>query len=107
MKYKTTSKAVKAGYSRLISVGYCEMAYMLSNRSPIAYASGIYGWNFDVYDIGDIVPGACICTGYRLPKGIEPDFNEMLTYEFNARKDSESADSLLIEFVKQTLEVKS
>jgi len=105
MKFKTTEKAVKQGYSRILSVGYCDMQRLLSSRSPIAYASGIYGWNFDVYDVGDIVQGACICTGYRPPKGIEPDYDMLREYESRALR--EERERLLVEFIKQTLGVKS
>lgn len=61
MKYKTTRKAVVAGSSRLVSAGYCDLQTLLRYHSPIAYTSGIYGWNFDVYE----VYGLTICTGYR------------------------------------------
>lgn len=61
MKYKTTRKAVVAGSPRLVSVGYCDLQTLLRYRSPVAYASGVYGWNFDVYEIH----GLTICTGYR------------------------------------------
>lgn len=61
MKYKTTRKAVVAGSSNLVSVGYCDLQTLLRYHSPIAYTSGVYGWNFDVYE----VHGLTICTGYR------------------------------------------
>lgn len=61
MKYKTTRKAVVNGSSRLVSVGYCGLQTLLRYHSPIAYTSGVYGWNFDVYE----VYGLTICTGYR------------------------------------------
>lgn len=41
--------------------GYCDLSYLLNNHSPIAYTCGVYGWNFDVYE----VYGVTICTGYR------------------------------------------
>ena len=43
MKYKTTAKAIKEGYYKIISVGYCELQGLLSYKSPTAYASGYYG----------------------------------------------------------------
>lgn len=61
MKIKTTRKAVVAGSPRLVSVGYCDLQTLLRYHSPIAYTSGMYGWNFDVYQIN----GLTICTGYR------------------------------------------
>lgn len=61
MKYKTTRKAVVAGSPRLVSVGYCDLQTLLRYHSPVAYTCGVYGWNFDVYEIH----GLTICTGYR------------------------------------------
>ena len=62
MKFKITRRELKENY-RCVSVGYCDLQYLLRNCSPIAYNSGIYGWNYDVYtfDSTDIA----ICTGYR------------------------------------------
>lgn len=61
MKYKTTRKAVVNGSTNIVSVGYCDLATLLRNHSPNAYTCGVYGWNFDVYE----VYGLTICTGYR------------------------------------------
>ena len=61
MKFKTTRKAIIEGSSNIVSAGYCDLAHLLWYHSPIAYTSGIYGWNFDVYEID----GLTICTGYR------------------------------------------
>ena len=61
MKYKTTAKAIREGACNPRSVGYCDLQHLLTNHSPIAYTCGVYGWNFDVYE----VYGVTICTGYR------------------------------------------
>ena len=61
MKYKTTKRAVMDGYGFVISVGYTDLQHLLHYKSPVAYTSGQYGWNADVYDFGNIA----ICTGYR------------------------------------------
>lgn len=61
MKYKTTAKALREGALNLRSAGYCDLQYLLTNHNPVAYTSGVYGWNFDVYE----VYGLTICTGYR------------------------------------------
>ena len=65
MKFKTTRKAIVNGASRLVSAGYCDLQTLLRNHSPIAYTCGVYGWNFDVYE----VYGLTICTGYRNKPG--------------------------------------
>ena len=61
MKYKTTAKAVRYGSVNPKSAGYCDLQHLLTNHSPVAYTCGVYGWNFDVYE----VYGVTICTGYR------------------------------------------
>lgn len=61
MKYKTTRKAIVDGAINIRSAGYCDLQALLYNHAPIAYTCGIYGWNFDVYN----VYGITICTGYR------------------------------------------
>ena len=63
MKIKTTRKAIVNSTSKidLRCAGYCELSTLLRGHSPIAYTCGVYGWNFDVYE----VYGKTICTGYR------------------------------------------
>lgn len=61
MKIKTTRKAIVNGFVNVKCAGYCDLQALLYNHSPIAYTCGIYGWNFDVYE----VYGVTICTGYR------------------------------------------
>jgi hypothetical protein len=100
MKYKTTAKALKDGYYKIIRVDYCEFQTLLSDRSPIAYSSGIFGWNFDVYDID----GVAIVTGYRgLPsKNSKEDYLLIRKYEAKAYgKTPKEKDELLKEFIAQ------
>lgn len=61
MKCKTTRKAVVNGSVNVRCCGYCDLSYLLRNHEPIAYTCGVYGWNFDVFE----VYGVTICTGYR------------------------------------------
>lgn len=107
MKYKTTAKALREGARNLRSAGYCDLQYLLTNHNPVAYTSGVYGWNFDVYE----VYGLTICTGYRgMPgerlEGIaeaEEKANKILAWE---NKDMaydekhEAVENLLHEFCK-------
>ena len=61
MKFRTTRKAIVNGAVNVKCAGYCDLYALLKNHDPIAYTAGVYGWNFDVYD----VYGVTICTGYR------------------------------------------
>lgn len=94
MKYKTTRKAIVNGCANVKCAGFCDLQRLLKNHEPTAYTRGVYGWNFDVYE----VYGVTICTGYRgMPgerlQGIEE-------YEHRAQKVGapERVERLLQEF---------
>ena len=61
MKYRTTLKALREGACNLRCAGYCDLQNLLRAHDANAYTCGVYGWNFDVYE----VYGLTICTGYR------------------------------------------
>ena len=61
MKYKTTKKATQNNYNKVIKAFYAELHYLLKITEPVAYTSGVYGWNADIYDFGN----TAIVTGYR------------------------------------------
>lgn len=67
-KIKMTKKELNRIYDYVVIGGYCEFQTLL--RTPqareIGYASGLYGWNWDAYEIlADNGEYVCICTGYR------------------------------------------
>ena len=106
MKYKTTRKAVVSGSPRLVCAGYCDLANLLRTREPVAYTAGVYGWNFDVYE----VHGLTICTGYRNMPGRRAE--GIREYEERAREiwddytkgwdeRREAVEALLREFCAQ------
>lgn len=108
MKHKTTRKAIVEGTpaNSLVSVGYCDLAELLCYHSPTAYTCGVYGWNFDVYE----VYGKTICTGYRGMPGRRA--NNTSEYEKRAEairndwdkpyeKRMEEVEALLKEFCEQ------
>lgn len=105
MKYKTTRKAIANGSVNVRCAGYCDLSYLLRNHSPIAYTCGVYGWNFDVFE----VYGVTICTGYRNMPGKRLD--GVREYEQKAREiwdnysmpykeQKEKTEILLQEFCK-------
>ena len=96
MKYKTTAKAVKNGCANVKCAGYCKLQYLLRNHEPTAYTCGVYGWNFDVYE----VYGVTICTGYRGMPGTR--LQGVKEYEQMARaaETPEQVERLLQEFCK-------
>lgn len=83
MKYKTTAKAIREGYSKIISIGYCAAQNLLAPFSPTAYTCGIYGWNFDLYEFN----GVAICTGYRgMPRGASYDYKRLEFFDKKAEE---------------------
>ena len=82
MKFKTTKKAIKEAYSTIISIGYCNLQYLLQTTNPIAYTSGVDGWKADIYDIN----GVAIVTGYQPFGNIEADYDICYKYEKKAIK---------------------
>lgn len=61
MKMKITRKQM-VQLPHLYRVGYCDAENLLAGLDPLAYTTGIYGWNCDVYALPG---GVHICTGYR------------------------------------------
>ena len=64
-KIKMTRKAITQNFGNIRCAGFCDLQNLLSNHEPGAYTCGVYGWNFDVYD----VHGVTLCTGYRRMPG--------------------------------------
>ena len=81
MKLKTTNKQIRANFYKVLSIGYCDVQYLLSYKNPFAYTCGTYGWNADFYEIGNF----CISTGYR-PIGEKVDYNLLVELEKQAQK---------------------
>lgn len=99
MKYKTTVKELKNGYNFVIEAGYCDLQSLLEYKDPIAYTCGLYGWNFDVYDIY----GIAIVTGYRgmFSKNTKYDYDTIKSYEEKSQgKTKEEKEVLIKEFIK-------
>ena len=104
-KIKTTRKEIVDRFCNVRSCGYCDASYLLNNHTPIAYTCGVYGWNFDVFE----VYGVTICTGYRGMPGkrleklqeyeqMARDIHEDYTIPYNVRQ--EAIEKLLVEFCK-------
>lgn len=81
MKFKTTQKAIKGGYSDVIRVGYCDLQYLLKFENPIAYTTRVEGWAADVYS----VKNRAIVTGYAPFGNIKPPYSLVREYDDQAR----------------------
>lgn len=88
MKFRTTKNAVMNGFARVYRCGYCELQDLLPSACAVAYTAGIYGWNADIYDLGELAGEAydvAICTGYN-PFGREIPGN--LVKEYNDKAEA-------------------
>jgi hypothetical protein len=79
MKLKASKKDFKG--QKVLRVSYCKLQFLLKDKSPIAYSSGIYGWACDYYDMGQFY----ISMGYN-PIGKSIDYNIVKGYEETARR---------------------
>ena len=106
MKIKTTRKEIVRSSANLKKCGYCDLQNLLRNHSPIAYTCGVYGWNFDVFE----VYGVTICTGYRNMPGecaegvreYEQKARAILSWDNPApfEEKQKAVEALLVEFCK-------
>ena len=97
MKFKTTEKAIRNSGDFVLSVGYCDLWHLLIYHSPVAYTAGVYGWNFDVYELYGVI----ICTGYRRMPGKRA--RKVREYEQSA-KEVYNNSTLSFDEKEQTIE---
>lgn len=79
MKIKTTRRELFNRFSRSYTVDMPHL-FALADVQPFAYTCGVYGWNFDAYEVG----GVLLCSGYRGMIG--PRLDCARKYEERARK---------------------
>lgn len=82
MRIKVNKKDVINSYDKIISVGHCNMQYLLRGQDPMYYTCGYYGWNADIY----VIDGVAICTGYRPFGSYKMDYKKVKKLEEKARK---------------------
>ena len=69
MKKKTTKQFINSFFSNVIKVSYCDLQYLLSYEQPFGYNDGVFGWNWDAYNLYGVI----IVTGYRNLVGRQAD----------------------------------
>ena len=77
MKYRTTQKAIKNGFYKVISIGYCDLQHLLNCETEAAYTTRREGWAADIYDFGNVA----IVTGYNPFGNIRPDYETVKKYD--------------------------
>ena len=83
-KIKTTAKAIRKTYPNIITIGYCDLQYLLGYFSPAYYTCGVYGWNCDVYIIDE---NTVIATGYRPINGKYHNYEIVKKYNDKAKAE--------------------
>lgn len=75
---------------------------MSERLSPEVYNSGIYGWNYDGYLIGEywILTGYRNCPGIPIPRDLIEDFNRNAA-SYSAEELEEELHKLCEEALKQ------
>lgn len=95
-KAKITRKWIAQNYT-CVSVGYCDLYYLLVFQSPSFYTCGVYGWNCDVYTFGDYA----ITTGYRSMISHVDGLSYEKTREYNKKAESVYVDNSIEYEVKR------
>ena len=109
-KYKTTKKAMKESYDKIIKVGYCNLQYLLRFQEPFAYSAHSEGWACDYYDID----GVLISTGYSpieskrtkctydICKKYDNAAEKIIyNYSLSQEEQKEKLDNLIKDFIKE------
>ena len=97
-KVKVSMKDMRDNYY-VIGIPYCKAQFLLYYQNPIAYSSGVYGWNCDYYDIDNVV----ISTGYRYinNKRTVYDYDLLKEYDKKAREIRDNYDLDYDDRIKQ------
>ena len=99
-KIKVTKREMKQNY-KILSVGYCDMQYLLAYETPISYSAGVYGWSCDYY----YIQGVVISTGYSpiSSKNMKDDYKLIKEYEAKAKScdTREETQKLLNELIER------
>ena len=88
MKTRTTQKAIKNRFKKIVCVGYGDLQFLLYHESPIYYTTRVEGWASDIYIFDDIA----ISTGYAPFGNIKPKYDFLRKYDDEARKIAENWD---------------
>ena len=78
-KILTTRRELYNRFARAYTVDMPHL-FHLAGVEPFAYTCGVYGWNFDAYNVG----GVLLCSGYR--NMIGPRLDIARKFEERARK---------------------
>ena len=119
MKLQTTKTNIKNNFGTVLTVGYCELQYLLNYSNAFAYSAGVCGWACDYYTPSDKFRGVCLATGYNTDRlgGKRVNYELLKEYEQKARElvcdynaqinKREALNALIDEFIEKALAEKT
>ena len=119
MKLQTTKSNIKNNFCTVLTVGYCELQYLLNHSNAFAYSAVVYGWVCNYYTPSTKYSGVCIATGYNTERlsGKRVNYALVQEYEQKAREivynyetqmnKREALNTLIDEFIEKALNEKT
>ena len=119
MKLQTTNSNIRNNFHTVLTVGYCELEYLLNYSNAFAYSAGVYGWACNYYTPSDKFRGVCLATGYNTARlgGKRVNYELVKEYEqkacnlvcdYSTQKNKREALNILIdEFIEKALAEKT
>ena len=99
MNIKMTNNDLRNNFGVVVSCGDCELQTLLNMKNPVGYNKGVYGWNFDVFDFGDVG----LITGYRT-RGADVKLSMEFCKQWDKRAKNatyEERKQILVEFERE------
>ena len=118
MRLQTTRSNIRNNFHTILTVGYCEIQYLLNHCSAFAYSAGVYGWSCDYYTPSTKYSGVCIATGYNTDRlsGKRVSYELVKEYEqkaievmndYSQTNKREALNALIDEFIEKALTEKT
>lgn len=103
-KARVTAKWIKESFRKRLSVGYCDMQFLLRYENALYYICGSLGWNSDNYYFPEF--DLLISTGYRPVMGtIKTDYNIVRNYNDMAMKIIDDNSPDIISYEQKEIEI--
>jgi len=97
-------------YDKIINVSN-GLNYLLHYQKRIGYNAGVYGWNYDLYELSVNGESVAILKGYRVPKKMhshdlmqkyeELAYNIISDYKKDYQQQKEEVNELLLQFINE------
>lgn len=105
--FKATRKDVENTFTKVVKVGYCDLAYLLPETGKIAYNSGVYGWNWHCYRLSNnvaVVTGYRNLFGKRCPREVEFEERARAILDYNVDIDWKQREKMMEDLRREFIE---